>query len=179
MGNRSVQTSTPGVDRAVLQGVAAGNAQRTDAPITAQALFCLGVFQVQKLSILWVADDAREMERLHESITTLQIRQNTDEASSLPLLFQPMEKDPAVFGEHLRIIQQLSQLESHTKTHDRAFLCDMQIMIITCPQALETEVPMEGKSEQAVRTLQTGTDCPLMELTEWMSDAGYEFGVEV
>ncbi len=154
----SEKKSTPRVDEAVLKGVAAGNARVADAPISAQALFGLGVFQTLELSILWVAADVREMERLHESIHTLQ-------TASPPLLFQPMEKDPAVFGEHLRIVQQLAT--------DEAF------MIITCPQAVEQEVPRVGKAGQAVRTLTVGDEHSLDKLTNWMSDAGYEFGVEV
>jgi transcription-repair coupling factor (superfamily II helicase) len=188
MANHSEETSTPRIDRAVLKGVSAGRVRMADAPISAQALFCLGVFQYQKRPVLWIAADAREMERLHESIRTFvdatsssrspHSKRDEDVASAI-FLFQPMEKDPAVFGEHLRIVQQLSQLKSHTKTHDREFLCDMQIMIITCPQALEQEVPKAEKSAQAVRTLNLGEEHSLDGLTRWMSDAGYEFGVEV
>ncbi len=87
-----------------------------DAPITAQALFGLGVFQQQELSLLWIAADVREMERLHESIHTLvdatspshTPRKKSDEdVDSTIHLFQPMEKDPAVFGEHLKLVYQI------------------------------------------------------------------------
>jgi len=169
----SEQSSTPRVDRAVLKSVTAGTAQMADAPISAQALFCLAVFQQLELPILWIATDAREMERLHESICTLveQAFQPAHPAEgrleSLPhsYLFQPMEKDPAVFGEHLRIVQQLAEKN--------------QCIIVTCPQALEQDVPIAEKSEQAIRTLAVNEEHSLDELTQWMSAAGYEFGVEV
>jgi transcription-repair coupling factor (superfamily II helicase) len=76
-----------------------------------------------------------------------------------------MEKDPAVFGEHLKLVQHLR--------NDKPFI------IITCPQALEHEVPLGEKSDQAVTTLRIDETHNLEELTGWMSDAGYEFGVEV
>ena len=78
---------------------------------------------------------------------------------------QPMEKDPAVFGEHLNLVQHLSEQKS--------------FIIITCPQAMEQELPRSGKSEQAVRTLKVNESHALVELTDWMTEAGYEFGVEV
>ena len=152
----SAQASTLGVDRAVLEGVAPGTAQVADMPICAQALLGLGIFQTLETTILWVAADVREMERLHESICTL---------GGHPLLFQPLEKDPAVFGEHLKIIQHLSTQKP--------------TLIVTCPQALDREVPRIGNPEEAVRTLATGEEHNLAALVEWMADVGYEFGVEV
>ncbi len=145
-----------------------------DAPITAQALFALGVFRHLKLPLLWVAADVREMERLHESTCTLvdatspshTPRKKSDEdVASTIHLFQPMEKDPAVFGEHLKLVQHLAEKN--------------RLIIITCPQALEQDVPVTGKSKQAVRTLTVGETHRPDELTNWMSNAGYEFGVEV
>jgi len=144
--------STPRVNEAVLKGVTSGTAHVADTPISAQALLCRELTG----SVLWIAADVREMERLHESICTLQ---------GHPLLFQPMEKDPAVFGEHLRLVKHLAE--------------NKPFIIITCPQALETEVPIAGKSEQAVRTLNLGETHALEELTDWMNNAGYEFGIEV
>ncbi len=132
-----------------------------DTPISAQALLSREIFHILQRSILWIAADVREMERLYESIQTLASK---DWKSAIQL-FQPMEKDPAVFGEHLRIVKQLAE--------------DKSFVIITCPQALETEVPKAAHSEQAVRTLRLAEDHKLEELTGWMADAGYEFGVEV
>ncbi len=161
MATHTEKTSTPGVNQAVLKSVTAGSAQITDAPISAQALLCLGIFRSKKLHVLWVAADAREMEKLHESLLTLAPVDSTDSIQ----LFQPLEKDPAVLGEHLQVIQQLGRQDP--------------FIIITCPQALECEVPVAGMAEQAVRTLTVGADCNLSDLTDWMAAAGYEFGVEV
>ena len=162
------------VDGAVLKGVSPGSARLADAPISAQALLCLDIFQTSDTNLLWIAADVREMEKLHESIRTLvdatpssrsRRTESGEGTASTILLFQPMEKDPAVFGEHLKIVQHLAD--------------NKPFIIVTCPQALEQEVPRVGKAEQAVRTLASGTKCDLAELTGWMSDAGYEFGVEV
>ena len=60
--------STLRVDGEVLKGVVPGMARAADAPISAQALLCLGIFHRMKSDILWVATDVREMERLHESL---------------------------------------------------------------------------------------------------------------
>jgi len=148
--------STPRINGAVLKGITPGTAQVADAPISAQALLGLEIFQTLKTSLLWVTADVREMERLHESIRTL---------GGQPLLFQPMEKDPAVFGEHLKLVQHLAE--------------NKPFIIVTCPQALEQEVPMADQSEQAVRTLNVGDTHRPEALTEWMAEAGYEFGIEV
>jgi len=148
---------------AVLKGVIAGTARVSDAPISAQALLCLDIFQSCSINLLWVASDVREMERMHESLRTLS--RFHDHATENTLLFQPMEKDPAVFGEHLKLVQHLSEQK--------------RFVIITCPHALEQEVPKAGQSGQAVRTLRLNETRRLAEITEWMSDAGYEFGVEV
>jgi transcription-repair coupling factor (superfamily II helicase) len=156
------KSSTLRTTEAVLKGVSTGNARMADAPISAQALLCLDILQTLHSNLLWIAADAREMEKLHESIRTLQSWLDTGDAASL---FQPLEKDPAVFGEHLRIAQQLAEKKP--------------FIIVTCPQALETEIPVTGKAEQAIRTLVTGEVHNLAELTNWMTEAGYEFGVEV
>ncbi len=160
MTSENEKDSTLRVDGAVLKGVGAGTVQVADAPISAQALLGLDAFQTLECNILWIAGDVREMERLNESIRTL--ARNVD---ATLLLFQPMEKDPAVFGEHLKLVQHLSEQKP--------------FIIVTCPHAMEQEVPIAGKSEEAVRTLRVNEIHPLEELTEWMSDAGYEFGVEV
>ncbi len=167
------RTSTLRVNGAVLKGVSTGTARAADAPTSAQALLCLDLFQTGKTNVLWIAADVREMERLHESIRTL--AQGRNDATGTPaagldtppylLLFQPMERDPAVFGEHLKLVQLLSEKKP--------------FIIVTCPHALEQEVPMAGKAELAVRTVHTNKRHALDELTGWMSDAGYEFGVEV
>ncbi|NLX26624.1 MAG: transcription-repair coupling factor [Lentisphaerae bacterium] len=179
------------VNGAVLNGVTYGYAQVADAPLSAQALLCLDLFQTTGTNILWVAADVREMERLHESIKTLERRRSFQlrcapttadnaeipklarshsgvcdrEPSSTILLFQPLEKDPAVFGEHLKLVQHLSEQKP--------------FIIVSCPCAMEQEVPSSGKSDQAVRTLKRNESYALNELTQWMSEAGYEFGVEV
>jgi len=170
----SDKNSTLRIDEAVLKGVVPGTARVANAPISAQALLCLDIFKNLKHNILWVAADVREMERLHESLQTLvdatsssrapHKKSDGDVASTIQL-FQPMEKDPAVFGGHLKLVQRLMDNE--------------RFIIVTCPQALEEEVPVIGKSEQAVRTLNVGKERRLDELTGWMSTAGYEFGVEV
>ncbi len=177
MDNQTEKTSTLRVDGAVLEGVAPGDVRVADAPICAQALLCLDIFQQTGTNVLWNAADVREMEKLHESLHTLarnvdatpssrSLRMQSDEGvASTLFLFQPMEKDPAVFGEHLKLVQHLSKQKP--------------FIIVTCPQALEQEVPVEGKSDQAVRTLRLNETHALDELTEWMSGAGYEFGVEV
>ena len=155
--------STPRVDGAVLKGVKGGTAQVSDAPISAQALLCLDLFRTHGTSTLWIANDVREMEKMHESLLTFsKIHQS---GVTGILLFQPMEKDPAVFGEHLKLVRHLSEGQS--------------FIIVTCPQALEQEVPTGVKSDQAVRTLRLNETHPPDDLTGWMSDAGYEFGVEV
>jgi len=161
--------STPHVDEAVLKGVGGGLAQVSDAPISAQALLCLDVFRTCGINLLWVATDVREMERLHESLRTLsEGSENAPDRSAIApflFIFQPMEKDPAVFGQHLKLVQHLSEKKP--------------FIIATCPQALEQEVPTGVKSEQAVRILRLNEKHRLQELTEWMAHAGYEFGVEV
>lgn len=171
MSIKQAGNSTLRVNGEVLKGVMPGTAQVADAPISAQALLCLDIYHVLEHSILWIAADVREMERLHESVHTLV------EQASLPAhrqtgmsaphihLFQPMEKDPAVFGEHLKLVQHLSEQKP--------------FIIITCPQAMEQEVPRPGKSEQAVRVLNRNEEHNLDEVTGWMSKAGYGFGVEV
>ncbi|MBN2785572.1 MAG: transcription-repair coupling factor [Pontiellaceae bacterium] len=147
----------------MLNGVTSGTASITDAPISAQALLCTDIFRENGTNVLWTAADVREMGRLHESIRTIF---NADAMPSPALLlFQPMERDPAVFGEHLKLVRHLSEKKP--------------FIIITCPQAMEQEVPVSAKSEQAVRTLTCGDVIHLHNLTEWMSEAGYEFGVEV
>ena len=161
MLGESFKQRTLRVDGEVLKDVGAGTMQLADAPVSAQALLCLDLFQTNGVNILWVAADVREMEKLHESILTLR-----DAGMQEPVfLFQPMEKDPAVFGEHLKIVQHL--------TDQKAFV------IVTCPQAVEQEVPLAGKSDQAVTTLRVGEEHNPAALTEWMTQAGYEFGVEV
>jgi transcription-repair coupling factor (superfamily II helicase) len=168
--------STLRVDGAVLKGVSAGNARVADAPISAYALLCLDLFRVAGLNVLWVAADVREMERLHESLQTLAkgrdsfpqpfaASRNFGRPYPFLYLFQPMEKDPAVFGEHLKLVQHLC--ENHP------------FIIVTCPQALEQEVPVAESSGLAVRKLRVGEGHDLSELTGWMSGAGYAFGVEV
>ena len=167
--------STPRVSGAVLKDVKGGMAQVSDAPISAQSLLCLDIFRLHGISELWIATDVREMERLHESLRTLANGRDGCPQPSVAgwdtppypsiHLFQPMEKDPAVFGEHLKLVRHLSE--------------GNPFIIVSCPQALEQEVPTGGKSEQAVRTLRLNENHPRGELTGWMSDAGYEFGVEV
>jgi transcription-repair coupling factor (superfamily II helicase) len=156
------KNSTLRIDGAVLKGISAGTIKVADTPVSAQALLCLDLFQSGNLNILWNAADVREMERLHESIQTL--AKDRDGVPHL-LQFQPMEKDPAVFGEHLKLVQHLSEQKP--------------FIIITCPQALEQELPIADLPEQAVRNLQVGEEYNLNDLIEWMSGAGYEFGVEV
>ena len=87
MSGSSLKNSTLRVNEAVLKGVSAGNARMEDAPISAQALLCLEILQTLKTNILWVAADAREMEKLHESIRTLQ---NRKFAGETVWLFQPL-----------------------------------------------------------------------------------------
>ncbi|VGO14135.1 Transcription-repair-coupling factor [Pontiella desulfatans] len=175
------KTSTPGVDPAVLKRFTGKHARVVDAPICAQALLCRDIFQILKQNVLWIAADVREMERLHESLRTLV--EDTAGAPSIPPqdihLFQPMEKDPAVFGEHLKLVQYLTPPGPHGKSHDRDIFRGVRFIIVTCPQALEQEVPLAGESELAVQTLRVGEEHHPQTLTGWMSDAGYEFGVEV
>ncbi len=170
----SSKKSTLWVNGEVLKGVSSGIAQITDTPISAQALLCLNIFKNLEINIVWNAADVREMERLHESLITLLTQASP--SSSLQKnggkenwphihLFQPMEKDPAVFGEHLQMIQHLTEKNP--------------FIIITCPQAMESELPLIVNSEQAIRRLKVGEKYNLSELTKWMVKAGYEFGVEV
>ena len=166
-------TSTPGVNPAVLKGVTPSAVQVVDAPVSAQALLCRDLFQRLELNVLWVAADVHEMERLNESLHTLTA------GNENILLFQPLEKDPAVFGEHLKLVEHLRSPKRNDSAHGRGQNRYASFIIVTCPQALEQEVPVSGKSEQAVRRLDIGTEQPPSALTDWMSDAGYEFGVEV
>ncbi len=159
------------VNEAVLKRVTPGTAPTSDAPISAQALLCLDIFEQQKTNILWIAADVREMLRLHESLLTL-----GNKGGASIFLFQPMEKDPAVFGEHLKLA---AHIKCYTYPDDRHNNCNTGFIIITCPQAMEQELPVAEKSEQAVKTLSVGKSENLAELTCWMTDAGYEFGVEV
>ncbi len=164
---------TLGIDRTLLEGVGPGSATAADAPVSAQALLCLDLFRQAGTNILWVATDVREMARLHESIRTLAQGGNGSPQPSaagwdtLPylLLFQPLEKDPAVFGEHLRLAQHLSEQKP--------------FIIVSCPQAMEQEVPVSTRPDQAVRTLGVGQFLSMEDLAEWMAGAGYAFGVEV
>jgi transcription-repair coupling factor (superfamily II helicase) len=154
-----IQNSTLRLGEAVLKGVSFGTARLVDMPISAQTLLCLSLFQTYDFNILWVASDVRDMERLHETLQTF------GHPLSAAHLFRPMEKDPAVFGEHLKLVQHLNNQE--------------RLIIITCPQALEQEIPLSEKSEEAVQTLCVGDEYKLEDLTDWMTNAGYEFGVEV
>ncbi|MDF7807314.1 transcription-repair coupling factor [Pontiellaceae bacterium B12219] len=165
--------STLRVNGAVLKGISTESLQVSDAPISAQALLSRDLFQILERNILWVATDVREMERLNESLHTL-----TSNDWNIHL-FQPMEKDPAVFGEHLRLVENIKQFSCHGTAHDREQFRDHGFIIITCPQAMEQEVPIAEESEQAVQTLSVGNEYKLNDLTEWMSTAGYEFGIEV
>ncbi len=198
---KEMKRSTLRVNGEVLKGVTAGALRVADAPISAQALLCLDMFELQERNILWIATDVREMERIHESLRTLTT--GRDESSNqevgidrravrngalgdrtLPSafsihLFQPMEKDPAVFGEHLKLVEHIKKTACHGKLHDRAAFRDSGFIIISCPQAMEQEVPLAAESRQAVQTLTVGDKHQLETLTGWMSDAGYEFGVEV
>ena len=159
MASGQQQNRTPGVDPAVLNGVGPGPLRVGDAPVSAQAMLCIALFETRGLNVLWTAADVREMERLHESILTLK------GASDGICMFRPMEKDPAVFGEHLRLVRLLAG--------KRRFI------IVTCPQALEQPVPKAMESDRAVWTLEAGEACRPGELTAWMSSAGYAFGIEV
>ncbi|MDH3982552.1 MAG: hypothetical protein OES84_06570, partial [Kiritimatiellaceae bacterium] len=176
----------------VLKCVTSCSMQVVDTPITAQALLCRDMFQTQKTNMLWIAADVREMERLYESLQTLieknieltsaarsRRMQNNEDGASTIFIFQPMEKDPAVFGEHLKLVQQITATQSHATSHDRGNICDDGFIIITCPQAMEQELPIAGKSEHAVQTLHLGEEHNLGKLAQWMSNAGYEFGIEV
>jgi transcription-repair coupling factor (superfamily II helicase) len=167
---RSAKTTAPlRIGAPVLDRVTGAHLQVADAPISAQALLCLDLFQ-RGHNLLWVAADVREMERLHESMHTLAAHAG----QPAPIhLFQPMEKDPAVFGEHLKLVEHLAS--SHVCADDRG----SGFIIVACPQAMEQEVPLAGESEQAVQTLRIGEEHKPETLTGWMSDAGYEFGVEV
>lgn len=175
MSTEEQQGSTLRVNGAVLKLVSTNAARVQDAPISAQALLCRDLFRIQGRNILWIAADVREMERLNESIRTLSSR----EWEAVVQLFQPMEKDPAVFGEHLKLAEQLKQSSDRGKTYDRTGSRGAGFIIITCPQAMEQEVPLTEESDQAVRTLNLGEEHNPEALTAWMSDAGYEFGVEV
>jgi hypothetical protein len=95
MSGSSEKNSTLRVNEAVLKGVSAGNARMADAPISAQALLCLDILQTLETNVLWVAADVREMEKLHESIRTLQDRQGADDTV---WLFQPLERIPPCLG---------------------------------------------------------------------------------
>jgi transcription-repair coupling factor (superfamily II helicase) len=169
MNNRTDSGSTLCVSEAVLEGFQPGRVRVADAPVSAQALLCLDLFSAGSLNILWIASDVREMERLHESIRTLMALR--DSTGSVPpaddplRLFQPMEKDPAVFGEHLRLVQHLNR--------------GGRFMIAACPQSMEQELPRTGQSMEAVRTVRIGETHNPEQLIEWMSAARYEFGVEV
>ncbi|WP_168432929.1 transcription-repair coupling factor [Pontiella sulfatireligans] len=159
----------------MLKCVSPGNARSDDSPVSMQALLCRDIFQNKKTNILWIAADVREMDKLHESLQTL----SPSVSDRAIHLFQPLEKDPAVFGEHLKLVEYIRKPLCHGTLRDRAAFRDAGFIIITCPQAMEQEVPVAGESEQAVRTLGLGEEHPLEELTEWMAEAGYEFGVEV
>jgi transcription-repair coupling factor (superfamily II helicase) len=141
----------------------------------------MDLFNQTGISVLWVAQDVREMERLHESLWTyvkgrdgpaerpdrMDSETSAVRSATAPclFLFQPMEKDPAVFGEHLKLVKHLSE--------------NKPFIIITSPPAMEQEVPAALSSKEAVRTLRTGDSHNLEGLTQWMTDAGYAFGVEV
>ncbi|HEY5652981.1 MAG TPA: hypothetical protein VIR63_01255, partial [Pontiella sp.] len=151
----------------MLKDILPGTAQVWDTPISAQAMLCLDLYKNNQINILWIATDIREMERLHESLRTLSKYKNRF-PSQPPLdifRFQPMEKDPAIFGEHLKLTQHLRE--------------ENPFIIITCPHAVEQEIPIAGESDQAIITLSITKTYKLDELTNWMSTAGYEFGVEV
>ena len=89
------------VNGEALNGVGAGAHRVSDAPISAQALLGLDLFETLERDVLWIATDTREMNRLRESLRSLA----ADDADIH--LFQPMERDPAVFGEHLKLVELL------------------------------------------------------------------------
>ena len=58
--------STLCISEEVLEVVQPGHAHVKDAPVSAQALLCLDLFQGRRVNILWIAADVREMERRGE-----------------------------------------------------------------------------------------------------------------
>jgi len=161
MEGRPQNVGIPHINSEVRRILLSTNPRLADIPLTARALLCIDLLLYEHCSILWIAESVREMEKLHESILTL----ISDDWRHTVKIFRPQEKDPAVFGEHLRIVEHLSE--------NRPFL------ILTCAQALENEIPGPANTARAVRSLKTGEYYNLPELTEWMVEAGYEFGVEV
>jgi len=130
-------------------------------PISAQAMFALALCRGTTLPVVWVASGVGEMQRLHESIETL--CEPTDRSA---VLFRQQGKDPAIWGEHLKLSKQCAKKES-------------ALFVVTSPQALDARVPRPERAENSVCLLRVGERAAFAELTAWMSAAGYVFGVEV
>ena len=130
-------------------------------PISAEAMTALALCRECAETIFWITNSTREMERLHESIRTLRL-----ESDRSPLFFKPSGKDPAIQGTHLKLARLLKE-------------SSQPLLIITSPTALDTRVPNPEQTDLWVKKLKVGETEPLAPLTQWMTEAGYSFGVEV
>lgn len=136
-----------------------------DSPVSAQALLAIDLFRTREKHLLWIAEDVREMEKLTESIQTLKQLDPTAAPSVEVRHFPPAEKDPAALGAHLRLAKRLEEPQP--------------LIIVTCPQALESELPLPGHSKDTVKTVTKGDCLPPKELSEWLEKVGYQFNIEV
>ena len=129
-----------------------------DIPLSIQALLALK-FMEQTTTLLWIASDNREMQQLHETLFTLK----KVEQAVYP--FFPESEDPAVIGQHLQLLARLAT--------------DEPLIILTSPAALDTPLPIPSHAKEQLLTIRTNETLPPKKLTEWLTDNGYEFGVEV
>ena len=129
-----------------------------DIPLSIQALLALQ-FMEQTTTVLWIAYDNREMQRLHETLLTLK----KPEQAVYP--FYPESEDPAVIGQHLQLLARLAT--------------DEPLIILTSPVALNTPLPIPSLAKERLRTVCTHETLPPATLAGWLNKNGYEFGVEV
>ena len=129
-----------------------------DIPVSVQALIALQCME-QTTTLLWIASDNREMQQLHETLLTLK------KAEQAVYPFFPESEDPAVIGQHLKLLARLAT--------------DEPLIILTSPAALDTPLPLPSHAKHGLRTISTNEPLSPKTLTEWLTDNGYEFGVEV
>ena len=128
------------------------------APVSAQALLIVEAIKKYP-TLLWIAADAHEMQRLYESVNTLQ------NEPIKPFLFQPMSEDPAVIAAHLQLAAHLS--------------CDEPTLIITQPSALDQPLPLPSSVATHLQRLEVGDSLDPERLSRWLQAHGFAFGVEV
>jgi len=130
-------------------------------PISAEAMMAIALSRRYPQTLFWVTANTHEMDRLHESIETLRLKEDRN-----PLFLKPSEKDPAIKGDHLKLARLLKKGKQ-------------PLLIISCLSALETTVPNLEQTNRWIKELKTGENQSLSDLIQWITEAGYSFCVEV